>query len=82
MYNGRVKGLQAQKIRPLFSNSGTQAELLLIEPNGDKHPVRCLCKFDGSLEIFGETDMVGYLNYRFGRDAVAAVARDATLQPQ
>ena len=73
--------LQVRLIRYVDSEEGTQADLLLIEPNGDEHRVRCLCKKDGSTDIGEEGDgqVLAYLNNRYGPVAVCTVSRRATI---
>jgi hypothetical protein len=74
-----MNGLQARLLSRGPSPDGTQADLLLIEPNGDEHLVRCLCKDDGSTEIGGDGEMVGYLNDKYGSPNVCSLSRQTTL---
>ena len=73
--------LRAQLIGYVDSDDGTQADLLLIEPNGDKHRVRCLYKRDCSTDIGEEGDgqALAYLNERYGPEVVCTVSRRATI---
>ena len=66
-------------MRHVPSDDGTQADLLLIEPNGDEHVVRCLCRNDGSTDIGGDGQMVDYLNEKYGSQTVWALSRQVTL---
>ena len=46
--------LGARVMRLVDSPDGKQADIMLIEPNGDEHLVRCLCKQDGTMDIGGD----------------------------
>jgi hypothetical protein len=74
--------LQARFLRFVHSTEGTQADLLVTEPNGDEHLVRCLCRPSGSTDIgeVGDGETVGYLNDRYGSQVVCALCRQATLE--
>jgi hypothetical protein len=65
-------------VRRNASKEGTQAEILLVEPNGDEHPEGCLCRLSNT-EIFGETVAKDYLNSRYGQVLVSFVSRVTTL---
>lgn len=56
------------------STRGKQAEVWLVEPNGDEHLVRCLVHSSG-IEIGGDGDTIAYLNDRYGAAAVSLTAR-------
>lgn len=70
--------LNARLVRRLYSPHGRQAELVLIEPNGDEHEVVCLAKENGT-DINGVTENLDYLNSRYGTQAVCFAARRATI---
>jgi hypothetical protein len=56
------------------SPRGKQAEVWLVEPNGDEHLVRCLVLSSG-VEIGGDGDTLAYLNDRYGAAAVSLTAK-------
>ncbi len=58
--------LRARKIESVPSLQGVQADIALIEPNGDEYRVRCLCKLDGSTDIGGDPDVIAFLNAKYG----------------
>jgi len=60
------------------SERGPQADLVLVEPNGDEHYVRCLCE-PHRTEIGGDRVSLTYLNDRYTRDVVGETARECTL---
>jgi len=56
-------------IRYVASPDGVQADIALIEPNGEEHQVRCLCRATGT-EIGGDDYTLLYLNERYSPEAV------------
>lgn len=74
-----MNGLRAHLIESQNSSEGLQAELMLVEPNGDEHRVRCLCKADGSTEICGDGESIDYLHEKYGERTVWALSRQTTL---
>lgn len=74
-----MNGLRARLLEHVPSPDGTQADVLLIEPNGDEHRVRCLCKRDGTTDLGGDGEMVTFLNDKYGEQTVWALARQMTL---
>ncbi|MBN9500499.1 MAG: hypothetical protein BGO01_07745 [Armatimonadetes bacterium 55-13] len=74
-----MNGLRARLLEHVPSPDGTQADVLLIEPNGDEHRVRCLCKRDGTTDLGGDGEMVAFLNDKYGEQTVWALARQMTL---
>ena len=68
-------------MREVPSPDGPQADLILIEPNGDEHQVRCLCRKGGTTEISEEVTAgaVAYLNDRYGEQTVWALCRVTVL---
>lgn len=74
-----MNGLRALFMRHVPSADGTQADVLLIEPNGDEHRVRCLCKPDGSTELGAEGETVSFLADKYGEQTVWALTRQMTL---
>lgn len=77
-----MAGLQARFVQAVESCDGCQADVMLVEPNGDKHIVRCLCKRNGTTDIgeVGDGSVVGYLIERYGSQVVCALCRDVTLR--
>ena len=51
-----MAGLTARKVRGANLASGVEAEVLLTEPDGNEHFVRCLCKLDGTTDIGDPTE--------------------------
>ncbi|MCC7231084.1 MAG: hypothetical protein IT203_11885 [Fimbriimonadaceae bacterium] len=76
-----MQGLQARFLRFVYSTEGRQADLMLIEPNGDEHLLRCLCRPSGATDIgeVGDGSIVGYLNHRYGAPTVCSLCRQVTL---
>ena len=64
---GRVNAIVA-------SPRGKQAEVWLVEPNGDEHLVLCLVLSSG-VEIGGDGEILTYLNDRYGSAVVSLTAR-------
>jgi hypothetical protein len=60
-------------IRYVPSPDGVQADIALIEPNGEEHEVRCLCRENGT-EIGGDEYTLLYLNHRYSPDVVSLSA--------
>ena len=73
--------LRARKIESVPSLQGVQADIALIEPNGDEYRVRCLCKHDGSTDIGGDPDVIAFLNAKYGAREFCLAARKATFGP-
>ncbi len=71
--------LRARVVGLVDSPDGKQADIMLIEPNGDEHLVRCLCKWDGTMDIGGDGEVLAYLNQRYSAEMVGQTARAATL---
>lgn len=71
-------GLRASLIRHVPSTAGNQADIALIEPNGDEHKVRCLIRSNGT-EIGGDEADLHYLNEKYGDQEVCLAAQDAVL---
>lgn len=77
-----MAGLTAKLVAYVFSPDGPQADIELVEPNGDAHRVRCLCRGEGTeLGEIGDGQGIAYLNERYGPAQVCAVARNLTLGP-
>jgi hypothetical protein len=74
-----MNGLRALLINRVLSQDGPQADVLLVEPNGDEHLIRCLCRHDGTTEIGGDGQMVEYLNHKYGDQTVWALSRQIAL---
>jgi len=75
-----MRVLRARLVELVPSSEGVQADVVLIEPNGDEYPVRCLCKPDGTTDIGGDPDAIAFLNVRYGDNSLCVVAREATLR--
>ncbi len=74
-----MSGLRAELMRPDLSPDGKQADVLLIEPNGDEHKVRCLCKHGGSTDMGCIGENVKFLSEKYGEQTVWALARQMTI---
>ena len=76
-----MSGLRAVLMRHVPSPDGPQADVLLIEPNGEEHQVRCLCKSDGTtdLGVIGDGGRLTYLEDKYGSQVVWALSRQLTL---
>jgi len=61
------------------TDDGTQADLVVTEPNGDQHSFRCLCRPDGRTEIEGDQEALDYLTQRYGEQTLWRLARTTTL---
>jgi hypothetical protein len=72
--------LRARLVKPVPSLDGVQADVVLIEPNGDEYLVRCLCRLDGSTEIGGDPVVIAFLNEKYGDQALCGVAREAAMK--
>jgi len=73
--------LRAVYLRNVPSPEGEQADLLIIEPNGDEHQVRCLCRTDGGTDLseLGDGKFIPYLADRYGSQVIWALTRQVTL---
>ncbi len=74
-----MNGLSARFIEHVPSSEGSQADVWLIEPNGDEHRIRCLLR-GLSTEIAGSPEALTYLHTRYTDQAVCFTAREAVLQ--
>lgn len=76
-----MNGLRAELMRRVPSPDGPQADVILIEPNGTEHQVRCLCKPDGTTDIgvMGGAERLLDLEERYGAQVVCALSRQITL---
>jgi hypothetical protein len=61
--------LRGRLIRYVPSPDGVQADIALIEPNGEEYEIRCLCRPTGT-EIGGDDYTLRYLNERYSPEAV------------
>lgn len=73
--------LRARIVRHVPSLLGKEAVLVLVEPNGDEHQVRCLVKEDGT-DVAGNGESLEYLNARYGSQTVSGVARRTVLSEE
>lgn len=76
-----MNSLSAHLLKSLPSDLGPQADVLLVEPNGDKYTVRCLCKPDGTTDVgeAGNARNLSYLAAKYGSQNVVSLLRRATL---
>ena len=77
-----MQSLIGERIEELPSYEGRLARVVLIEENGDKWEVYCLCRHDGTTTIT-EIDGAGgltYLNDRYGNKVVWQAAREAVIR--
>lgn len=76
-----MAGLTATRLQRRNSESGVEADVLLTEPNGVEHTVRCLCKLDGTTDIGDPTGGLAlrHLAETYGEQTVWALTRQVTL---
>jgi len=77
-----MEELRAEKMRSVPSDRGPQADVLLIEPDGQEHQVRCLCLDGGNTEI-GVDSSIALFNYLasvYGEDQVLSLCRRETMK--
>lgn len=74
-----MAGLTANLVAYVPSPEGSQADVELVEPNGDRHIIRCLCKRDGTTDLGGDGEMMEFLYEKYGAQTVWALARQMTL---
>lgn len=60
------------------TEKGIEADVEVIEFNGDRYSVRCVCRGDGT-EIGAEGDVVPYLHQRYGGEAFCRAIRTAVM---
>ncbi|MFI5384963.1 MAG: hypothetical protein ACHQ50_02485 [Fimbriimonadales bacterium] len=72
--------LRGRLIRYVPSPEGRQADVALIEPNGDEHVVRCLLKNGGAgTDLGGDDHDLRYLVSRYGEQGVCLTAQGVVL---
>ncbi len=76
--------LRAEFMRHVPSPDGPQADFLIIEPTGEEHLVRCLCKSDGTTDLgfMGERERLASLEEKYGPQVICALSRQTTLAHQ
>jgi|CXWL01.1.fsa_nt_gi hypothetical protein len=76
-----MAGLTAKRLQRRNSESGVEADVLLTEPNGVEHTVRCLCKLVGTTDIGDPTGGVAlrHLTTTYGEQVVWALTRQIAL---
>lgn len=76
-----MSGLRAELMRHVPSPDGPQADILLIEPGGEEHQIRCLCRMDGTTELgeLGNGERLRYLEGKYGAQVIWALTRQITL---
>ena len=70
--------LRGRFIRSVPSPDGPQADIALIEPNGNEFEVRCLIRKTGT-DIGGNPAALQYLHNRYGGDKVCLTAQGTVL---
>lgn len=70
-------------MRHVLSPHGPQSDVLFMEPNGEEHQVRCLCRADGTTElgVLGGPERLLALEDRYESQVVCALARQVTPAP-
>lgn len=73
--------LQAVLMRKVPSDDGPQADVLVIEPDGTEHQVRCLCRSEGETELgeLGDGARLRDLQEKYGQQVIFALTRYVTL---
>ena len=71
-------GLTGRLIRYVYSREGPQADVAIIEPNGDQYEVRCLLRKDGT-DIQGDRTTMAYLNARYGDRELCLTAQGVVM---
>ncbi len=68
-------------MRHVPSNEGRQADLLIIEPDGQEHQIRCLCRADGTTVLgeLGDGKRIPHLDRKYGSQVIWALTRQVTL---
>ncbi len=76
-----MNGLRAELMRHVPSSDGPQADVLVIEPTGEEHQLRCLCKADGTtdLDVIGGSERLTYMEDKYGSQVIWALTRQITL---
>ena len=73
--------LEASLMRRVTSDDGVQADILIVEPTGEEHQIRCLCRHNGATDL-GEHVEPGHLEHlkgRYGPQVLLALTRHVTL---
>ena len=70
--------LQGRLISYVYSSEGRQADIALVEPNGDEHVLRCLVKPTGT-DLGGDHETLAYLNHRYGPETVCRTAKQTVV---
>ena len=68
--------LRGELVRKLASDADCEADVDLIEPNGDRHRVRCEIRGEIT-RLTGDGENIDYLNQRYGEPVVCFTARFA-----
>ncbi len=66
--------LRGRLINYVYSSEGSQADIALVEPNGDEHVIRCLVKPTGT-DLGGVAETLAYLSDRYGPEKVCRTAK-------
>ena len=70
--------LRAEVVEWAEMQDGVHARVRIIEPNGDATDAMCICRMD-STEIGGDSELLGFLNDRYGDVEVWNAVRRAVL---
>ncbi len=76
-----MAGLTAKRLNRLKSEHGIESDVILTEPNGVEHTLRCLCRLNGTTEIGDPTngESLKHLAATYGEQMVWALTRQITL---
>lgn len=68
--------LRAFAIRREQTERGLEADVIVVEPNGDVHRISCVCAATGT-EIGADGPIVPYLDARYGNQVFCGTVRRA-----
>jgi len=77
-YNPEVGALRGRYIGELPTVEGRLLAVVLIEPNGDEHPIECLMR-QSQTDLAGDPETIEYLKARYGEEEVYKAALAAAL---
>ena len=63
-YEAMDEQLKAVALRREMTARGLEADVLVVEPNGEEYPVGCICRV-GNIEIGGDDAVMTYLTDRY-----------------
>ena len=73
-----MRELRGRIVKDVPSAEGRQADVMIIEPNGDEHLMRCIV-LPNRTDLECDPEILDYLGTRYGEEAVYRVALAATL---